>query len=361
MIKNNKWKLIISSVIILLPILLGFIFRNELPEQMTTHWGADGNADGWSSRLFAVFGLPLIILAIHWFCVFFTAKDPKNKGQNNKVFGLVLWICPALSLFANGIVYSAAFGKEFNSETINLLFMGLLFVVIGNYLPKCKQNYTIGIKVKWALANEENWNATHRVGGKVWVVGGLLMMACIFIPESTIPWGLFILLPVVIIPVLYSYLYYKKQVKAGTAPQKAVVPMNKTSKMASKFALIIVGVIAVFVGILLVTGNIQLQYNDSSFTIEASYWDDLTVEYHAIDSIEYREHCEAGSRVNGFGSPKLSMGLFENDEFGNYTRYSYTGCDACVILSVEGKTLVINGTDTESTKAIYDELMARKL
>lgn len=359
MLKNNRWKLVVSSAVILLPILLGLIFWNEFPEHMTTHWGADGNADGWSGRPFAVFGPPLFILAIHWLCVFFTARDPKNKGQNKKVFGLVLWICPVISLFANGIVYSAALGREFNSGSVTFLFLGLLFVIIGNYLPKCKQNFTIGIKVKWALANEENWNATHRIGGKIWVAGGLLMIACVFLPERVISWALIVLLSVVaLIPILYSWLYYKKQVKAGTAPAKVSVPMGRASKIILAAALIFGGGIVLFAGVLTVTGDIQLQYNDSSFTVEASYWDDLTVEYDAIDGIEYREDCEAGSRVNGFGSPKLSMGLFQNDEFGRYTRYSYTGCDACVVLTVEGKILVLSGADRESTRAIYDALLA---
>lgn len=212
MIKNNKRKLIISSLLIVLPILVGLIFWNKLPEQMATHWGSDGNADGWSDRAFAVFGLPLFLLAAHWVCMFFTARDPKNKQQNRKVFGMALWICPVTSWFANGIIYAAAFGIEFNIVALTLFLLGAMLVVIGNYLPKCKQNHTIGIKVKWALENEENWNATHRFGGKVWVVGGLLMMACVFLPEAVIPWILIILLPIVVaIPIVFSYAYSKKK------------------------------------------------------------------------------------------------------------------------------------------------------
>ncbi len=214
MIKTNKWKLILSSIATLLPVLIGVIFWNDLPVQMTTHWGFDGNADGWSSKTFVVFGLPLTMLAIHWICIFFTAKDPKNKNQNQKVFGMVLWISPILSFFVNGIIYADAFGKEFKIEVITLLLIGLMFVIIGNYLPKCKQNYTIGIKVTWALENEENWNATHRLGGKVWVIGGLLLMACVFLPEAAVSWALLIILPVMAaIPIIYSYVYYRKQLK----------------------------------------------------------------------------------------------------------------------------------------------------
>ncbi len=361
MIENNKWKLLVSSVAILLPILAGLILWNELPEQMTTHWGVDGNADGWSSRTFAVLGLPLILLALHWVCIFITSKDPKNKGQNKKMFGMVLWICPIVSIFASGITYAAAFGKEFNMNIIGLLLIGLMFVVIGNYLPKCKQNYTIGIKVKWTLANEENWNATHRFGGKVWVIGGLLLMACAFLPEALIPWVLIIALTIMAaIPVVYSYAYYKKQVAAGTAPEKAIIPMGKWSKLISTVLPIGVAIMMAVLLVVCFTGNVEVQYGDTSFTLEASYWSDLTVEYAAIDSIEYRESCDAGSRINGFGSPRLSLGAFQNAEFGNYTRYSYTQSDSCVVLNVDGKILVVSGANVESTKVIYENLLTRR-
>lgn len=215
MIKNNKWKLIFSSIVILLPILFGLIFWNELPEQMITHWGIDGSADGFSNRYFAVFILPIFILIIHWLCIFFTAVvDPKNKNQNNEVFGLVIWITPIILLFTNGIIYATAFGKEFSPYLVTSLFVGSVFVIIGNYLPKCKHNYTIGIKVKWTLENEENWNATHRFGGKVWVIGGLIIIISSLLPETFIPFvmvsSIFIL---VIIPVGYSYLYHRKIIK----------------------------------------------------------------------------------------------------------------------------------------------------
>jgi uncharacterized membrane protein len=86
MIKRNKLKLLISSIIILSPILIGLVLWKNLPGRMTTHWGFDGNADGWSSRPFAIFGLPVILLIIHWICIFITAKDPKNKDRNDNGF-----------------------------------------------------------------------------------------------------------------------------------------------------------------------------------------------------------------------------------------------------------------------------------
>ncbi len=353
MIKQNKWNLLISSIVILLPILFGLVFWNDLPEQMTTHWGIDGTADGWSERAVAVFALPLFILAVHWLCVFCTAKDPRNKGQNRKVFRLVLWIIPMISLFTNGMMYAVSFGKEIQPYFMTNLLLGVAFVVIGNYLPKCKQNYTIGIKVKWTLENEENWNATHRFGGKVWVIGGLLLLSCVFLPERMVLWVTIpAMLVLVIIPIIYSWQYHKKQVRAGNAVITPL-PQNKAGKM---IALSRIAAVLIFVGIIMFTGDIGIRYLEHSFVIEASYWHDLTVDYNVIEYIEYRDYDNRGVRTYGFGSARLLAGTFHNEEFGDYTRYSYTRCDACVVLTVGDKILVVNGPDEECTRAIYEQI-----
>ena len=121
---------------------------------------------------------------------------------------LAFWVCPAIGLLLCGMVYPAALGYSVPIETIMPLFLGVLFIVVGNWLPKCQQTYTMGIKLPWTLDNEENWNATHRFGGKVWFFGGILTMLTAF-------WGSFWLLmailgAMVILPTIYSYLYYKK-------------------------------------------------------------------------------------------------------------------------------------------------------
>ena len=212
MIKKNKQKLLISSIIILLPIIVGLITWNSLPQQMAVHWDANGVPNGWRSRSFSVFAIPLFMLAVHWICIIGTSLDPKNKNQTLKVFGLIFWICPIVSLFVGTIIYATAFGMDFGVNTIGNLFVGLIFVAVGNYLPKCKQNYTIGIKIVWTLDNEENWNATHRFGGKVWVIGGLLIMLCAFLPKAVTSYALVALaVLMVLIPVVYSYLYYRRQ------------------------------------------------------------------------------------------------------------------------------------------------------
>ncbi len=132
----------------------------------------------------------------------------------------------------------------------------------------------------------------------------------------------------------------------------------KKSK-TEKFAIIFCVVIFVLVGCLLVTGDIQLQYGEETFTIEASYWSDKEIAYEDIQSIEYVDKKVSGSRVGGFGSFRLMMGNFKNKEYGSYTRYTYADCDAGVVLVVNDREVVISGKDKEATKAIYEELLER--
>ena len=359
MIKNNKWKLLISSLIILLPIAVGLILWDQLPAQMPIHWGVDGNADGWAGRLTAVLALPIINLIIHWATILAMSFDKKGLGKNPKMFSILLWICPAISLATNAFVYAFALGKEFQPFIIVPLLLGVLFVAVGNYLPKCTRNYTTGIKIKWTLQNDENWNATHRFGGKVWVGAGLVVIASVFLPETLIPWVMVpALLTAAILPIVYSYRYHKKQLAAGTA-EITPIPQSKSTKIIVIASLIFTALLLVFCAVLTFTGDVNVTYQDDSFTVGSAYWQDLTVDYDAIVAIEYREKDDPGSRVSGFGTPRLLMGNFRNNEFGNYTRYSYTECTSCVVITLEGKTLVISGTDPTSTKTIYDTIQAK--
>ena len=210
--KHTKLNIILSCIILVAPMIFGMIVWNKLPESMPIHWGVHGEVNGWSSKPFAVFVLPLFILAIHGICIFASRKDFRNKKQSPKVMGLVLWICPLLSLMANSLTYAVALGKEINVLFVVSLTMGALFVLIGNYLPKCQQNLIVGIRIIWTLKNEANWNATHRFAGKAWVIGGLLLMASSLLPYSILPWAMIALLVVFIgLPVLYSYRFHKKE------------------------------------------------------------------------------------------------------------------------------------------------------
>lgn len=187
----------------------GLILWKELPETITTHFGADNTPNGWSSKAFAVLGLPLIILAFHWMCILITSADPKKKNIPHKAMNIVLWICPATSLLVNTIIYAYTLNNEIKIGFITILFMGILFIALGNYLPKCKQNYSFGIKISWTLNDEENWNKTHRLAGKLWVMGGALICATAVF-ENPIVFAV-ILTVMTVVPCAYSYKLHKNK------------------------------------------------------------------------------------------------------------------------------------------------------
>ena len=210
MIKKNWKLLLLTSVVILLSIFAGLFLWNRLPEQVPIHWNAAGEVDGWSNKTMAVFGMPTLMLAIQWLMVFALSADPKRQNHSQKVLYLAFWLIPVLNTIVMTITYGTAMGGKLRVEVLLPVLLGLPFVGIGNYLPKCQQNYTIGIKIPWTLNSEENWNKTHRVAGFVWVVGGLLMMLSGFFASF---WPLpIVTLLMVLIPLIYSYVLHRKGV-----------------------------------------------------------------------------------------------------------------------------------------------------
>ena len=206
---NKKW-MIITTLICLLPIAAGLAVYGKLPEQVPTHFAFDGTPNGWSSRAMAVFGIPAILAAINLFLHFSLNADPKKKNMGEAMVKICLCIIPVISVLVNGMVLANALGYSTKMETVIPALVGVLFVLIGNYLPKTKQSYTMGIKLPWTLNSEENWNRTHRLGGFLWVIGGLVFILMTFLGWWSI-WTFGVILAVmVLVPMVYSYLLYKK-------------------------------------------------------------------------------------------------------------------------------------------------------
>ena len=215
MLKKYRGTLIVTTLVMLLPILVGRLLWERLPEQVPTHFNVAGEADDWSSKEFAVFGLPLIIMALHWVCVLGSLKaDPKAADLNTKMMGLVLWICPVISvLCCIVLVYGTALGMKIDVQIIMPVLVGLMMVIVGNWLPKCKQTYTMGIKLPWTLADEDNWNRTHRFAGPIWVACGLVIIASGLIGGAFL-WAMPAAFGVMIIaPTVYSYLLFRGKSK----------------------------------------------------------------------------------------------------------------------------------------------------
>ena len=359
MIKNNKSKTIISSIITLLPMLIGVAFWDKLPDEMVSHIGLSGSPDAMSSKTTMVFGLPLVMLAVHLLSLLLGDKDPGHRKQPKKAMGVVFWTIPVASLFVNSLMYFTVLELEFSPMILVVGFLAFMFIAVGNYLPTCKQSATMGIKVKWTLENAENWRATHRFSGKVWFICGLLLIPCALLPEKYAPALLIsIIVPVALLPVCYSYLYYKKQVKEGTysTEDSVIKALPKSSKIVT---VVILAILAVVLPITMFAGDIDFVMGESALEIQADFYNDAIIPYDSIDDIEYREVTVDGLRSGGFGSAKLLMGKFKNDEFGYYTRYTYAGDTDSVVITIGEDKLVIAGKTKADTKAIYEALIEK--
>lgn len=204
--RQYKKTIVFTSIVILIPLILGLALWSKLPDTMATHFGFNGEANGWSSKPTAVLGLPLFMLVIHWICVIAVVNDPRKQKIGKKITRLVFWICPVCSLICCLITYFYALGWKINVTDYIMFVLGVLFIIIGNYLPKCRQNYTVGIKLPWTLADEENWNHTHRLAGKLWIIGGLVMFVNGFLQINWIVLAVIVLMAG--IPTVYSIVYY---------------------------------------------------------------------------------------------------------------------------------------------------------
>lgn len=208
--KMNKKLLLLTSIVILFPILWGLIIWSQLPNQIPIHFNVSDQADNFQSKPLVVFGLPLFLLLVHLFVIFVSARDPKNQTMNKKMGKVIYWLTPIVSLGVFYLIYSKALGSTTNPSIFASALLGLIFVMMGNYMPKLKVNHTVGIRLPWTLQSEDNWHKTHRLAGKLWVLGGLILLLEAGL-QFAVPYVLvLVILVIVFIPVMYSYQLSRK-------------------------------------------------------------------------------------------------------------------------------------------------------
>ncbi len=354
------WKFAgISSLLCLVPLVWGLLLWDQLPAHMVNHWNAAGEADGWAEKIWVVLSLPLLMFGCQWMMVGGLYLDRRNVAQNPKLLRVLLMIFPVLSNVLGGMLYGVALDYDLPMDNAPMVVMGLMFLAMGNYLPKCRRNATLGIKLPWTLYNEENWNRTHRFGGKVFVAGGAVILLLCFLPLEQ---SVFLLLPTIlalaVLPTLYSWRLYRQQVAAGRWQGPAADHDPKTRKLRRATYLVLAATLAV-VCFICFTGNIDFVLQEDSFIIHADFHEDLTVSYDRIESAELRTEPVPGFRVWGISSLRISCGTFENSELGRYTRYTHASCESAIVLKNGDHILVINAETEAETEQLYQALLQR--
>ncbi|MDR3012368.1 MAG: SdpI family protein [Chitinispirillales bacterium] len=211
--KNNVVKLAITSFVCLLPICLAFVLYNNLPDRFVMQWSIEGSPNWYAPKAVAVFALPLFFMILNIILNLVVCYYPKRESVSKAMLALIVWLSPVLSLIIVPLMLLANLGVNLPIKMIVFTLVGIVFIFIGNYLPKSRQNVIAGIRIPWTLNNTENWNKTHRFAGPLWIIGGLLFIITAFLPLKNTA-GIIIIMTIlsmtIIVPVLYSFILHKK-------------------------------------------------------------------------------------------------------------------------------------------------------
>lgn len=336
--KKNR---ILCYAFTLLPSLVGLVL-----------WGTAREAAFPAALLLS----PVFLALTLTLCLYLTERLEKDREKNKKINSVVIWTIPLLSNVTSWVSYAIAAG---HTELPITRIMGWLFaamyLVLGNYMPKCRPNSTVGIRIRWTASSDENWNATHRLAGPCYMACGFLMIPTSFLPEKAASVCLIVLLVLGnAIPMVYSYVFYKKQQRQGVTFQ----PRPKWESKLNKAALLAVAVIVLAVAVFLFTGSVKVSFLDTAMQVDVTYYGSTTISYDDITDAELRSENVPGSRTWGLGSFRLLAGLFENEEFGSYTRMTYYRPGGAIVLkTAKGQTYVLSGKNPQQTQALYRQIL----
>lgn len=207
---------VIPLLLIIASFVLGFYFYAHFPARIPSHWNFQGQVDSWSSAGFGAFFLPFLLLGMYILFLVIPYLDPKKEryqefsGTYHLFKNFLIFVLLAIYVIAslNGLGYKIDVGISVS------LLIGLLFIVLASQMPKIKSNWFIGIRTPWTLSNEEVWTKTHELGGKTFMIAGLLIILAGLFKSS---WAMIILLIAVgiaaLVPVVYSYVLYRRITK----------------------------------------------------------------------------------------------------------------------------------------------------
>jgi len=187
----------------------------QLPAQVATHWGIDGEPNGWSSALFAAFFLPGLMLMMSLLFAALPSIDPlkKNYEFHGTVYFLLVNVIVGFLGVMQVIMLGSAVGWPLDVRAAMPVVLGLLFVFIGNLLPRIRPNWFMGIRTPWTLSSERVWRKTHRIGGYAFTLAGLAFVAVGFMARGGLGRTIMlaVIFPMILWPVVYSYLEWRRE------------------------------------------------------------------------------------------------------------------------------------------------------
>ena len=202
---------IISLLFIVTAIVVAAVLYPSLPEMIPTHWNAQGEVDGYMKKPWGVLILPAMAVFTYIIMKLIPVISPKGfrTDKFSDVIGVLQVTLVGFMSIVAILVLLEARGLNVRINEMIVAGVGLLFVIIGNYLGKVRKNFFIGIRTPWTLASDEVWNRTHRIGGKLFMLSGVIIWvgAILRLPLN---WTVGVAVGLVLIPVVYSYFLYRR-------------------------------------------------------------------------------------------------------------------------------------------------------
>jgi uncharacterized membrane protein len=192
-----------------------------LPERVPTHWNARGEVDGWSGRRFGAFFVPAIALAMWVLLPLLRKLDPRRANYElfEETYYLIVNCVVLFMGVMHAVMLSAALGWRVDMSRAMLIMIGLMFIVLGNFLPRLRSNWWMGVRTPWTLENDRVWRETHRLAGWTFVVGGVVAVLATLLPAPLrFPIGFAGLMVGGLLPVVWSYVLWRRY-KTGEARQ----------------------------------------------------------------------------------------------------------------------------------------------
>ena len=202
---------VLCLIFIAITIAVAAYLYPSLPEQIPTHWNFEGEVDDYTPKPWGVLIMPLAAAFVFVIMKLIPVISPKGF-RTDQFRGVVNIFTVTLVGFMSTVgllVLLTASGRNVHMNEMIFAGVGLLFIVLGNYLGKVRKNFFIGIRTPWTLASDEVWNRTHRLGGWIFVLIGFFMFLNAFIrfPEG---WLIGSIVVVALVPIVYSYVLYRK-------------------------------------------------------------------------------------------------------------------------------------------------------
>ena len=209
---------IIVLILIIAATLAGILLWNQLPEQMASHWNENDQVDGYMSRFWGVFMMPLVTLGMFALFLVIPNIDPlkANIAQFRETFNLFITFMVGFMVYVHALTLRWNLGyTDTGIGKAMLPAMGLLFIIIGSLLRKAKRNFFIGIRTPWTLSSDTVWDKTHQLGSILFMISGVLAVIGGFFGGMVAFWMLMVpLMGSTIFLLAYSYVLYRQETKA---------------------------------------------------------------------------------------------------------------------------------------------------